>query len=56
MATGDNTLTAISVARDCKILKSNQETYFGDVVNSEIVWKLSTGMDAADFEQEMVER
>ena len=33
MATGDNTLTAISVARDCNILRKDQEVYFGDVLD-----------------------
>ena len=31
MATGDNTLTAISVGRDCNILDKEQEVYFGDI-------------------------
>jgi cation-transporting ATPase 13A3/4/5 len=39
MATGDNTLTAISVARQCQILDKDQEVYFGDVVNNKLVWK-----------------
>ena len=52
MATGDNTLTAISVARECNILKSDQEVYFGDVENSQIVWKLASRLGDADFEQE----
>jgi len=33
MATGDNTLTAISVARQCNILDMDQEVYFGDIEN-----------------------
>ena len=47
MATGDNVLTAISVARQCSILQQESEVYFGDVVTNkrtgiEIVeWKSS---------------
>jgi cation-transporting ATPase 13A2 len=33
MATGDNTLTAISVARQCQILNIDQDVYFGDIIN-----------------------
>ena len=32
MATGDNTLTAISVGRDCNILDLDHDVYFGDVL------------------------
>jgi cation-transporting ATPase 13A3/4/5 len=45
MATGDNTLTAISVARQCRILEMNQEVFFGDVVNNKLVWKSQAGED-----------
>ena len=41
MATGDNTLTAISVGRECDILDNNQEVFFGDVVERRLVWKSS---------------
>ena len=41
MATGDNTLTAMSVARQCNIIKENQNVYFGDIENDRIVWKNS---------------
>jgi cation-transporting ATPase 13A3/4/5 len=41
MATGDNTLTAISVGRECNILDKNQEVFFGDVVERRLVWKSS---------------
>jgi magnesium-transporting ATPase (P-type) len=30
MATGDNVLTAISVARNCKILSENEDVILGD--------------------------
>lgn len=50
MATGDNTLTAISVARDCNILKSSQQVYFGDIKNAQIVWKLANTIDGSDYE------
>ena len=33
MATGDNTLTAISVGRDCNILDLDHDVYFGDVLD-----------------------
>jgi cation-transporting ATPase 13A3/4/5 len=36
MATGDNVLTAISVARQCSIVDSESEVWFGDIAtNSE---------------------
>jgi len=35
MATGDNVLTAISVARQSKILGSSKKVYLGDVVTDE---------------------
>lgn len=38
MATGDNTLTAISVGRECNILDRNQIVYFCDVENDRVVW------------------
>ena len=45
MATGDNTLTAISVARQCKILEMDQDVYFGEVINNRLVWKSQIGGD-----------
>jgi cation-transporting ATPase 13A2 len=45
MATGDNTLTAISVARQCNILDNDQEVYFGDIINQKLVWKSQVGGD-----------
>ena len=39
MATGDNTLTAISVGRDCNILNLYQDVYFPEVHDNQIVWK-----------------
>jgi magnesium-transporting ATPase (P-type) len=41
MATGDNTLTAISVARDCNIIDSNEETFYGEVIEDFLVWNSS---------------
>jgi magnesium-transporting ATPase (P-type) len=32
MATGDNVLTAISVARQCKMLDPEKEVYLGELV------------------------
>ncbi|KAL4462589.1 hypothetical protein ABPG74_000419 [Tetrahymena malaccensis] len=44
MVTGDNSLTAISVARQCLIVNNQTRVYFGDIDDenhheSEIVWK-----------------
>ena len=39
MATGDNTLTAISVARECNILNDKSKVFFGDIENEEVVWR-----------------
>lgn len=41
MATGDNTLTAISVGRECNILDANEEVFFCDVNDGELVWNSS---------------
>jgi len=46
MATGDNTLTAISVAKGCNILRPNQNVYFCDVEDNQLVWKLSKGEES----------
>ena len=35
MATGDNILTAMSVARQCKIIDENKTTFMGDLVECE---------------------
>lgn len=45
MATGDNTLTAISVARHCGILGEDQIIYYADVENEEIVWRKADTLD-----------
>jgi len=43
MVTGDNILTAISVARQCNIIDSENEVWIGDIVDSEsvetLIWK-----------------
>jgi magnesium-transporting ATPase (P-type) len=39
MATGDNTLTAISVGRDCYILQRLQDVYFPEIIDNQVVWK-----------------
>jgi cation-transporting ATPase 13A2 len=31
MVTGDNVLTAISVARQCRIIQQNQRVFLGDI-------------------------
>lgn len=41
MATGDNSLTAISVARQCGIVAPDMEVFLGDVVNKAGVDRLS---------------
>lgn len=43
MATGDNTLTAISVGRACNILGKDVKVYFGDIDNNRLVWKGALG-------------
>lgn len=50
MATGDNTLTAISVARECNILNKELDVFYGDVQDDNLVWKCSNskGFDAFD--------
>ena len=45
MATGDNTLTAISVAKNCNILDKEHLVYYGEAENDQLVWKLSSGDD-----------
>ena len=42
MATGDNTLTAISVGRECDILNKNEEVFFCEVIDGLLVWKSSS--------------
>ena len=39
MATGDNILTAISVGRECNILKNDQTVFSAEVENDTIVWQ-----------------
>lgn len=50
MATGDNTLTAISVARECNILNQEVDVFYGDVQDENLIWKRSNsgGFDALD--------
>jgi len=45
MATGDNTLTAISVGRDCNILDKEQQVYFGDIKDDKVVWKSARALE-----------
>lgn len=50
MATGDNVLTAISVARQCKILSQESEVYLGDLVKDQdgferVEWTSSQPVD-----------
>ena len=42
MATGDNVLTAVKVARDCNIIGGEERVYIGEVNNDDVlVWKSS---------------
>jgi cation-transporting ATPase 13A3/4/5 len=45
MATGDNILTAVSVARQCSIIDEANEVWIGDIVDSNsvamLIWKSS---------------
>ena len=49
MATGDNVLTAISVARQCNIINGDKPVWLGDLgtVNNqlEVVWKSTNAQD-----------
>lgn len=57
MATGDNTLTAISVGRDCNILHKFQDVYFPEVEENFLVWKNeNTGKECGDpFKEDLNE-
>jgi cation-transporting ATPase 13A3/4/5 len=50
MATGDNMLTAISVARKCGIIKEEQVVYLADLIedgaSKGITWKIAKDSDA----------
>jgi cation-transporting ATPase 13A3/4/5 len=50
MATGDNMLTAISVARKCGIIKEEQVVYLADLIadgpSQGITWKIAKDSDA----------
>ena len=54
MATGDNVLTAISVARQCNIINSDKTVWLGDIgtINNEqtIVWKSTDDQEAPKIE------
>lgn len=41
MATGDNILTAISVALQCNILSAEQKVFYADMKDDQIVWNVS---------------
>lgn len=45
MATGDNTLTAISVAKQCNILDTNKKVYFGDIIMGKLIWRKAEAID-----------
>ena len=54
MATGDNTLTAISVGRECNILNKNHEVFFCEVQDGVLVWNSSTVLEDEDTRQSVV--
>ena len=45
MATGDNILTAISVAKKCNILQENQVVYYGSIEEGELIWRKAENMN-----------
>ena len=52
MATGDNTLTAISVARECNILNKEKRVFFGDIdENGRLIWKCSEPQESSQGAQ-----
>ena len=53
MATGDNTLTAISVGRGCNILDENEQVFFCEVNNGVLEWKSSTVLDDDNYDRKM---
>lgn len=56
MATGDNTLTAISVGSSCNILRDGQTVFFGDLgENNQIIWKNSRLLVQQDQETDVAE-
>ena len=48
MATGDNTLTAISVGRNCGMLKENVDVFLGEVNEGAILWQLAKAGSGID--------
>ena len=52
MATGDNVLTAISVARQCKMLDAKKPVYLGEMTTvndvKQIVWTMSAAYTSHD--------
>jgi len=57
MATGDNTLTAISVAKECNILRNDLKVYFGDVENGILYWKVLKGDEESldEFDEDNIQ-
>lgn len=47
MATGDNILTAIFIAKECEIFtkKASEEIFYGDVQDEQLVWRSYTNHD-----------
>jgi len=43
MATGDNILTAISVAKQCGILSQTNKVFYADMKGDKIVWNFIGG-------------
>lgn len=55
MATGDNTLTAISVAKNCGILKKEQTVYYCDIEDNKLIWKKADQLEIP-IEEEQQDR
>lgn len=51
MATGDNLLTAISVALQCSIIDENLKIFYADLKNDKIVWDVQGDCTIDDFKQ-----
>ena len=51
MATGDNLLTAISVAKQCSIIEGEVKVFFADLKNDEIQWDVQGDCVIEDFKE-----
>jgi cation-transporting ATPase 13A3/4/5 len=46
LATGDNVLTAISVAKNCKMLNGEKALYLGELKQQDVVWTRIEGSES----------